>query len=123
MTTDGHTVVVILPADADFLRLARMNAMGMASSSALSVDELDDLRLAVDELCHLLINGPGDDLCLELRSDAGAVVVSGSRSGTEPGDIEIDPIVRTILDTTTTQWTIEAGPERRFTLRKAPANT
>lgn len=43
----------------EFLRVARVTASGLASRLGFSIDEVDDLRLALDELCFALI-GKGD---------------------------------------------------------------
>jgi anti-sigma regulatory factor (Ser/Thr protein kinase) len=52
---DQDTVHLVMPASPEFVRLARVTASGLASRLGFSIDELDDLRLAVDELCHTLV--------------------------------------------------------------------
>ena len=53
-TIDG-TIELKIPADARLLRLVRMLASGLATGAGFDVDELDDLRIAVDEACAQLI--------------------------------------------------------------------
>ena len=50
-----------VPAKPEFLRLARVAASGVASRLGFTYDEVDDLRLAIDELCFALTGGEGVD--------------------------------------------------------------
>ena len=50
-----------VPATPEFLRLARVAASGVASRLGFTYDEVDDLRLAIDELCFALTGGKGQE--------------------------------------------------------------
>ena len=52
-------VQLVMPADPEFLRLARVTAMGLASRLSFTIDEIDDLRIAIDELLFGLIGNKG----------------------------------------------------------------
>ncbi|HVF75733.1 MAG TPA: hypothetical protein VM938_11845 [Acidimicrobiales bacterium] len=52
-------VRLTVPATAEFLRLARVTATGLASRLGFTYDEVEDLRLAIDELCFALIGSKG----------------------------------------------------------------
>jgi len=52
-------VQLVMPADPEFLRLARVTAMGLASRLSFTIDEIDDLRIAIDELVFGLIGAHG----------------------------------------------------------------
>ncbi len=52
-------VRLMMPADPEFLRLARVTAMGLASRLSFTLDEIDDLRIAIDELLFGLIGTRG----------------------------------------------------------------
>lgn len=71
-----------VPATPEFLRLARVTASGLASRMQFSFDEVEDLRLAIDELCFMLIGSRGRpgtvDLRYAVRSDALEVVGVGT---------------------------------------------
>lgn len=68
-----------LPAEAEYLRLARYAAADAATRAGLSIDDTDDVRLAVSELCTLLAGADTPiRLCFEAETDPGAVVVTGS---------------------------------------------
>src|SRR3954462_13050383 len=60
-------VRLAVPATAEFLRLARVTAAGLASRLGFTFDEVDDLRLAIDELCFALIGAKGRQGTVQLR--------------------------------------------------------
>jgi len=60
-------VRLALPATPEFLRLARVTATGLASRLGFTYDEVEDLRLAIDELCFTLIGTRGRPGLLKLR--------------------------------------------------------
>jgi serine/threonine-protein kinase RsbW len=72
-------VRLTLPSSPEFLRLARVTASGLASRMGFTVDEVEDLRLAIDELCFALTGSPPPAGTVELRYsvDRGALEVRG----------------------------------------------
>ncbi len=62
----SDVVELVIPVDADLVVLARMTAATVASRANFDVEEIEDLRLAVDELCISLVQG-GTDGRLEVR--------------------------------------------------------
>jgi serine/threonine-protein kinase RsbW len=68
-----------VPALPEFLRLARVTAAGLAGRIGFSFDEVEDLRLAIDELCFGLTGPAGRDGTVELRYviGSGKLVVEG----------------------------------------------
>ena len=60
-------VRLAVPATPEFLRLARVTASGIASRLGFTIDEVEDLRLAIDELCFVLIGSKGRDGTVHLR--------------------------------------------------------
>ena len=68
--TRGGDVRLVVPAEPEYLRLVRLTAAGLASRLGFTFDEVEDLRIAVDELCfHLL--GQADGLDGEGASESG----------------------------------------------------
>ena len=55
-TAIGHDVViVVVPADGSYLAVLRTATAGMAARLQMTLDEIEDLRIAVDEACGILL--------------------------------------------------------------------
>ena len=94
-------VTLTIPADARFLRVARLVAAGLAADADLTVDEIDDLRVAVDEVGAALLEPEGDPTIeLEFESGPDRLDVRARRGGvtTLP---DLHPVSRALLDATT----------------------
>ncbi len=63
---EGHTVTLSMPAQPELWSLARMTASGIASRLDFNVEEIEDLRLALDELCSTVASGAGGSGRIEL---------------------------------------------------------
>ncbi|MGI8491320.1 MAG: anti-sigma regulatory factor [Acidimicrobiales bacterium] len=81
-------VRLVVPALPEFLRLARVTAAGLASRLGFSYDEVEDLRLAIDELCYALTGPQGRPGTVEVRYllNKDSLVVEGSLSSFETSD-------------------------------------
>lgn len=79
-TTLRDVVTVRLPADSAYLSVLRTATAGLAARLDFTLDEIEDLRIAVDEACAMLLAQavPGTDLeCeFELTQDAVLIAVS-----------------------------------------------
>jgi serine/threonine-protein kinase RsbW len=53
----SEPVELSIPVQSDLILLARLTAATVASRAGFDVEEVDDLRLAVDELCVLVADG------------------------------------------------------------------
>jgi serine/threonine-protein kinase RsbW len=73
-------VTVRLPADSAYLSVLRTATAGLAARLDFTLDEIEDLRIAVDEACAMLLAQavPGTDLeCqFELTGEAMRIAVS-----------------------------------------------
>lgn len=65
--TAADEVRLVVPARPEFLRLARVTAAGLAGRMGFSYDQVEDLRLAIDELCFSLTGPTGRHGTVELR--------------------------------------------------------
>jgi len=79
LATDDE-VRLVVPSSPEFVRLARVTASGLASRLGFGFDEIEDLRLAVDELCHAVIGASGRPGALSLRFvlDGNELCVEGT---------------------------------------------
>ena len=75
-------VTLTFPAAPCHVRLARLVASGMATQAGFGIDDIEDLRIGVDEMCSLLVDyvatdsaGLEDDVILRFRLDDGGLSV------------------------------------------------
>ena len=66
-------ITLNLPADRDFVLLARMALSGLGMLAGLDVDLIDDLRAAIDECCDCLLHQPFRAERLDLRAAVQAL--------------------------------------------------
>ncbi|HVA74154.1 MAG TPA: hypothetical protein VNF71_06280 [Acidimicrobiales bacterium] len=64
--SEPDQVRLTVPAMPEFLRLARVTAAGLAGRLGFSYDEVEDLRLAIDEMCFGLTGPTGRRGTVEL---------------------------------------------------------
>jgi serine/threonine-protein kinase RsbW len=60
-------VHLTVPADARYLPLVRLTGSALASRLGFSVDSVDDIRIAVDELVAVVVSSAVDGSALELE--------------------------------------------------------
>jgi serine/threonine-protein kinase RsbW len=118
--SDGE-VRLEVPASPEFLRVARMMAAGVASRLGFTLEEVDDLRIAIDELCFCLVGRNGRPGTVKLRylMEPGALTVEGTgvfadRAAEEP---RLSPMSLQILGAVTDSCQTgvsDDGPTFRF---------
>jgi serine/threonine-protein kinase RsbW len=86
MVDQSTEVSLELPGTADFLRLARLAAADLGSRAGFNYDEIEDLRIGVDELCHSIMSADGTGrVSLRFQLGDGALVVDGHGPPAEAG--------------------------------------
>ena len=82
----GEQVRLTMPATPHLLRVARLTAAGLASRLGFSFDELEDLKIAVDELCFAMVGTRGGEgnLTLDYRLDGDGIIIEGSSDTPAP---------------------------------------
>ena len=70
-------VTVTFPARPEFLRLARLATADAASRAGLDYEEIDDVRIAVSELCSLVSLDAGATVTLSFLAEPGVLTVTG----------------------------------------------
>jgi hypothetical protein len=96
------SVNLSIPVQADLVVLARLTAATVAGRAGFGVEDIEDLRLAVEELCLSLVR-PDDDgrLHLTFECDAAAITVDcwlETRDGHDHAADEADDLSLRILD-------------------------
>jgi len=85
--TMSEPVELCIPVQSDLIVLARLTAATVASRAGFDVEEVDDLRLAVDELCVLVADGgTSGRLTLSFITDGDVVEVICALDG--PAGVE-----------------------------------
>ena len=124
-TTTGP-IELMLPPDTRLVRVARLVASGVATTAGFDVEELEDLRIAVDELCAALVEGGGGG-ALSLRFELSPLAVSVHGSTPTAGAVELEPerlsLSRQILKVVVDEYDIaQSDGELRVRLRKQRAD-
>jgi serine/threonine-protein kinase RsbW len=122
VTAEGE-VRLAIPASPEFLRLARLAAAGLASRMGFSYDEVEDLRIAIDELCFSLIGteGRSGHIVLRYRMESDTLVVEGTGQfedgmGVSPA---LSPLSQQILKSVVDEHDLTIGKDGpEFRLRK-----
>jgi serine/threonine-protein kinase RsbW len=119
-------VELTIPVEADLVVLARLTAATVASRAEFDVEEIEDLRLAVDELCvSLLQGGRNGRLDLQFTREDDVIEVSCTYSGTvdvppsRAADEALDGLSARILDALVDEHgELDQDGQRRAWLRK-----
>ena len=115
-----------VPASAAYFRVARMVAAGVGSRLGFTLDELEDLRIAVDELCAVVMGGQSEGkLRLRYELDDDAITVEGMAElpdalGSAP---QLSPVSKMILGAVVDECQVSAGdhgPAFRMIKRRVP---
>jgi anti-sigma regulatory factor (Ser/Thr protein kinase) len=116
--SDAGPVRLSLPASPRYLAAARVVATSLGAESGLSVDDLEDLRLGVNELVSVLVESgdPSDRVELEFENDGRSVTVRGQRSGGAGAPLELDELTARIVEAVADHHEIDGAS---FSLTKA----
>jgi len=117
-------VRMIVPALPEFLRLARVTAAGLGARLGFTFDQVEDLRLAIDELCFGLTGPhgrPGDRVEIRFRVGTSSLEVEGT--GLFDGDhrpAELSELSKLILAALVDEHGLTESDEGpRFWVRKS----
>jgi serine/threonine-protein kinase RsbW len=112
----SETVRLTIPAAHEFVRIARLTVSGVASRLGFDVDEIEDLRVAVDELSSILVDASGDgQLELTFTPGEGGVEIEGRAQVGADFEPTIDDLTRQILGVVVDEYGVETEQgEARF---------
>ncbi|MDQ2749965.1 MAG: ATP-binding protein [Pseudonocardiales bacterium] len=96
---NGDVVEVRVPADVVYVSTLRLAAAALAARCELTVDDIEDLRLAVDEACALLLPHatPGSALEARFQLAYGRLEVRASIRGVEGAEVDRSGFAWTVL--------------------------
>jgi hypothetical protein len=95
----GEDVWLTVPPFSEYLRTVRLVAADAGVRAGLDYDEVEDFRIAVDELCHLLMSSTDHELSVSFGV-VGHCVLAKGRARRRPGSpLEpLNDLSRTIID-------------------------
>jgi serine/threonine-protein kinase RsbW len=117
-TAPRDVVVITLPAVGAYLSVLRTATAGLAARLDFTLDEIEDLRIAVDEACAMLLAQaiPGADIECEFRLETDTMRVSVSvltRDGAQPSR---DTFAWTVLSALAGEVDSSSDDEGRVTI-------
>jgi hypothetical protein len=122
---DEDEVCLLVPPRSYHLRAVRLVAAEAGGRAGLDISELDDLRIAVDELCYTLMAASDDRLLVRVVVNHGRVVVRGSarlrRGTTAPS---LPSVSELIVDAVSDHYAFDhEGDQLSFVVVKHGART
>lgn len=116
---DESRIAITFPATPEYLRLARLTTADAASRAGFDYEQIDDLRIAVSELCALISGALAATLTLDFALEAHAVTVSGVA---RPGSLVENEFSRDIVAALVDEFDIGVDDgASRFRARKQVA--
>lgn len=112
MDEDATEVRLTLPPGGEHVQLARLVAAGLASRLDFDYEEIEDLRLAVDELCFALLSAgaPSGPLDLRYRVEGGDLRIEGSLAVAGGAHVADPPeLTARILETVVDEYSLADG--------------
>jgi len=106
-TKVAEVVRLSVPGSLEYVRVVRLTAAAVAARFGFDVEEIEDLRVAVDELASVVIEaGSGRDIAFTFTSLVDTFVVEGS--GPVDGQPVLDDLTRQILSAVVDAFEISA---------------
>lgn len=127
-TPESNRVTLIVPPIATMVRVGRLTASSIASLADMSVDDIDDIKIAVSEMITLLIQRGNRSLVtlrFETTPDLFAVEASTPASSLDLGRNDV-ALATAVLDAVTDKNEISFIDDRilmRFTKATGTSNT
>jgi serine/threonine-protein kinase RsbW len=122
ITPAGDVVEVRVPADGAYVSTLRLTAAALASRCDLTIDDIEDLRLAVDEACALLLPHADGIDALEARFtlEPGRLAVETSVVAVSGATLDREGFAWTVLQALASSVDVEHRDTRlRITLTKS----
>lgn len=105
-------VTVKMPADGAYLSVLRTATAGLAARLDFTLDEIEDMRIAVDEACAMVLSQaiPGSELECDFTLGRDAITISVSVRCLEPQVPANDTFAWTVLTALAGSVDAKAGP-------------
>jgi serine/threonine-protein kinase RsbW len=116
--TARDAVSITLPAQSAYLSVLRTATAGIAARLDFTIDEIEDLRIAVDEACAMLLAQaiPGADLTAEFVLESAALHVSVATLTSDGREPSRDTFAWTVLTALAGEVDTASDPDKRVTI-------
>jgi serine/threonine-protein kinase RsbW len=113
--TDQPDVELCLPAENAYVSVLRMTTAGLAARLDFTLDDIEDLRMAVGEACALVLEGadPEGRLRVGFELGDGAMRVTVAVDGASAGGPATDTFAWQVLSALATDLTADTSSGRR----------
>lgn len=112
-------VELTLPATTPYLRLARLATITMAEDAGMGYTDVDDLRIALDELIRALMSAGGPALQLRVRHDGRCLRIDGRQPSSDAGPLTLTEVSARIVGVTADDYGLHTSTtDRSFWLEK-----
>lgn len=117
-TTVRDAVHITLPADSAYLSVLRTTTAALASRLDFTLDEIEDLRIAVDEACAMLLAQahPGSDLSCEFVMARDTLTVNVSVLSVDGREPSTDTFAWTVLTSLAGEVSSSVDADNRLTI-------
>jgi serine/threonine-protein kinase RsbW len=107
---DRADVSLRVPADGAYVSVLRTMTAGLAARLDFTVDDIEDLRIAVGEACALVLPEatPGGDLEADFRQTPGALTISVRVATTHRSEPDYESFAWQVLSTLASEATADA---------------
>jgi serine/threonine-protein kinase RsbW len=122
----ADTVTVRMPADGAYLSVLRTATAGLAARLDFTLDDIEDLRIAVDEACAMLLSHavPGSSLECSFVLSPDDMTITVSVLSLSPTPPSADTFAWTVLSALAGSVEAQVGPDDRLAvvMRKTRPN-
>jgi serine/threonine-protein kinase RsbW len=110
------TVTIRIPASPAYVHVVRLVAAGLASRLQFTIDDIEDLKIAVDEVCAYLTGAQGREGDLDVRftvtDDRIEIAGTGILAPGQKTRTDLTEFSRMILDTVVDSATLDSANGR-----------
>jgi serine/threonine-protein kinase RsbW len=125
--TASDTVTVRMPADGAYLSVLRTATAGLAARLDFTLDDIEDMRIAVDEACAMLLSQavPGSSLECTFALSADDMTITVCVQSVNPRPPSADTFAWTVLSALAGSAHAQVGPTDRLAvvMRKSRRNS
>jgi serine/threonine-protein kinase RsbW len=114
----ADAVTVRMPADGAYLSVLRTATAGLAARLDFTLDDIEDLRIAVDEACAMLLSQavPGSSLECSFALSPDDITITVSVLSLSPRPPSADTFAWTVLSALAGSVEAQIGPDDRLAI-------